>query len=80
MGTAIIPREEDMTRSEHLQWAKNRAYEYLDQEDTVQALTSFMSDMGKHDELKDHIGLVLTQRMLFQDDVSRVRGHIEKFN
>ena len=69
-----------MTRSEHLQWAKNRAYEYLDKEDTVEALTSFMSDMSKHDELSDHIGLHLTRRMLDQEDVSRVRGHIERFN
>ncbi len=69
-----------MTRSEHLQWAKNRAYGFLDKGDTVEALTSFMSDMGKHDELRGHIGLHLTRRMLDQEDVSRVRDHIEKFN
>ena len=69
-----------MTRSEHLKWAKERAYEYLDQRDPREALNSFMSDMSKHNELSDHIGLILTRRMLGQEDVPRVRNHIEGFN
>jgi hypothetical protein len=38
------------SREEHLQWAKERAYAYLDVGDWRQALASFMSDLGKHPE------------------------------
>lgn len=41
-----------MTRAEHLQWAKDRALAYLP--DTSQAMASFVSDLGKHDELAGH--------------------------
>ncbi len=46
-----------MTRAEHLQWAKDRALEYLDLGDLQNAFSSFLSDMGKHDELAEHLGL-----------------------
>lgn len=47
-----------MTRDEHLEWAKKRALEYLDMipPDPAQGFTSMMSDLSKHEELKDHIG------------------------
>lgn len=38
------------SRDEHLAWAKQRAREYLDQGDHVNALASFFSDLGKHEE------------------------------
>lgn len=41
-----------MTRAEHLQWAKERALEYLP--DYGAASASFISDLLKHDELRDH--------------------------
>jgi hypothetical protein len=40
------------TREEHLAWCKARALEYLDQFEIANALTSFMSDMEKHEETK----------------------------
>jgi hypothetical protein len=42
-----------MTRAEHLQWAKDRALAYLPN-DTTQAMGSFVSDLRKHEELRDH--------------------------
>jgi hypothetical protein len=42
-----------MDRVEHLQWAKDRALAYLPA-DVNQAMTSFVSDLGKHDELRGH--------------------------
>ena len=41
-----------MTRTEHVEWCKERAREYLDRGDIVDAVTSMISDMGKHDETK----------------------------
>lgn len=42
-----------MTRQQHLDWAKERALVYLPG-DPNQAMTSFMSDLGKHPELAEH--------------------------
>lgn len=42
-----------MTRDEHLQWAKDRALKYLPGS-PVEAVTSMMSDLTKHPELKQH--------------------------
>ena len=44
-----------MTRAEHVQWCKRRALEYLDvmtPPDPVQAVTSMLSDLGKHPETR----------------------------
>lgn len=42
-----------MTREEHLAWAKERALAYLPF-DVQEAGTSFISDLGKHEDLADH--------------------------
>jgi hypothetical protein len=42
-----------MTRDEHLQWAKDRALEYLP-DDWPQAMASFCSDLRKHEDLAGH--------------------------
>ena len=39
-------------RSEHVQWSKRRALQYLDAGDLVQALASFASDMSKRTDTK----------------------------
>ena len=41
-----------MTRDEHLQWAKDRALEYVDHGDITNAIASMISDLGKHDDLR----------------------------
>ena len=41
---------EKIPREVHLQWCKDRALEILDAGDIQQAVTSMMSDLGKHEE------------------------------
>lgn len=73
----------EMTRQEHLDWAKTRALEYLDEDDLTNALASMVSDMGKHPETIDHpastlmMGLMMTGHL---DNPSQVREFIEGFN
>jgi hypothetical protein len=37
-------------REAHLAWCRQRALEYLDLGDPIQAITSLMSDLGKHEQ------------------------------
>ncbi|MFA7278953.1 MAG: hypothetical protein WC100_02555 [Sterolibacterium sp.] len=39
-----------MDRAQHLQWCKDRAMEYVKIGDLQSAVTSMLSDLGKHDE------------------------------
>jgi hypothetical protein len=69
-----------MTRAEHLQWAKQRALEYLPAEPS-QGMTSMMSDLLKHPELKDHPGLMVAPMFYGgHNDAWEVRQWIEGFN
>ena len=69
-----------MTRAEHLAWAKARALEYLPA-DPVNAMTSMLSDLGKHDELRNHPGKMLAPMMYgAHNDPREVRKWIEGFN
>lgn len=43
----------EMTRTEHLAWAKQRALEYCDRGELQYALDSLISDMGKHPDTHD---------------------------
>lgn len=54
-----------MTRTEHLQWCKNRALEYVEKGDLRQAFASFSSDMAKHSETANHSALALGAGLLF---------------
>lgn len=72
-----------MDKKEHLQWCKDRALEYLDEDDVAQAYASFASDMSKHEETKDHSALELGVRMMFGGhlkSVNEMRNFIEGFN
>jgi hypothetical protein len=73
-----------ITRAEHLQWCKDRAFEILDTEgDVAQAYTSFVSDMRKHEETQDHSALELGVMMIFGgqlNSVDRMKSFIEGFN
>ncbi len=40
--------KEEMTREEHLEWAKQRALEYCDRGELQHALDSLISDLFKH--------------------------------
>lgn len=37
-----------MSREDHLAWCKRRALEYVEAGDLAAAITSMLSDMGKH--------------------------------
>lgn len=37
------------TAREHFEWAKARAIEYVDMGDAAAAMSSFVSDLGKHE-------------------------------
>lgn len=72
-----------MTRQEHLDWCKKRAFEYLDKGDTLNAFTSMGSDLQKHPETKDHIAIGLGMQMMMIGALSSVhemRKFIEGFN
>ena len=69
-----------MTREEHLAWCKKRALEYLPG-NPVEAMTSMMSDMKKHPELKSHAGLMIAPMFYgAHNDPAAVRKWIEGFN
>lgn len=65
-----------MKRNEHLQWAKDRA---LKEDISLMMWASFLSDMAKHDELKDHIALDLWVT-IDMNDKDAVKKFIEGFN
>lgn len=72
-----------MNRTEHLDWAKLRAMEYLEGGKLVDAISSFTSDLRKHDELANHIGLNLGAQLLmggFMNTKEEVKKWIDDFN
>lgn len=72
-----------MTRAEHLAWCKQRALEYVDAGDLPQAFASMGSDLGKHEETRNHSGIQLGAMMLFSghlDTPEKMRKFIEGFN
>ncbi len=71
-----------MDRQEHLNWCKQRALKYLDNNDVENAVTSMLSDLGKHDETKD-IGTKLAglgMMHIMNRDARGARSFIEGFN
>lgn len=71
------------TREEHLRWAKGRALEYVNCGELRNALTSMMSDLGKHPETAGHAGIALTAMLMMGGHLTTsedVRKHIEGFN
>ena len=54
-----------MNRSEHVEWAKKRAMEYIDDGgDVIGAYSSMASDLQKHPETADHIAIGLGMQMM----------------
>jgi len=72
-----MPMNETRTRAEHLAWAKERALEYAIAGDTTSAIASMISDLRKHPELENHMGLIL---FLGVRTPEQVRHWIEGFN
>lgn len=44
------------SREEHLEWAKQRAFRYVDEGELLEALTSIGSDLQKHPDTRNHRG------------------------
>lgn len=69
-----------MNREEHLEWSKKRALAYLPQ-DPLEGMTSMMSDLKKHPELENHLGLRIAPMFYgAHNDPQAVRRWIEGFN
>ena len=62
-----------MTRAEHLEWAKQRAHEELKRGSIVNAIASMLSDLGKHEDLRDVPGdkLLVAIRIADRDECKR---------
>lgn len=72
-----------MNRNEHMEWSKQRAFEYLDADDVTNAWASMCSDLQKHSETKDHLAIDLGMQMFMMGSLSTVqemRDFIEGFN
>ena len=59
-----------MDRTEHVQWAKDRAMEYVDLDEPAQALSSLLSDLSKHPETADHSAIELGGMLAFAGHLS----------
>lgn len=71
------------TRSEHLEWCKQRALEYCDLGDVNNASISMISDMEKNDETKNHSALKVMVLMMMAGHLSspeEMRKFILGFN
>ncbi len=74
---------EPKTRAEHLQWCKNRALGYVDDGDLTNALASMMSDLRKHPETSNHVGIslgMIEMAASILSDADEMRKFIEGFN
>lgn len=71
------------TRSEHLEWCKQRAREYCDRGDAMNALTSMLSDLEKHPETAGHKGSEIGVMMILSGMLNtphEARKFIDGFN
>ncbi|WP_013324090.1 hypothetical protein [Gloeothece verrucosa] len=72
-----------MNKTEHLNWAKERALEYLDLNQLENAWLSFYSDLNKHEELRNHVGLQFGRQLKyagFLNSVEEMKDFIKGFN
>lgn len=70
------------TREEHLAWCKQRALEYCNRGDPVNAITSMLSDIRKHPETDSPALTQMTMGLLMIGElrtVEQARRHIEGF-
>ena len=68
------------SRDEHLTWAKARALALCDEGKLVEALSSYMSDVLNHPELRNHASIVLGTMLAMNghlDTVEAVRQWID---
>jgi len=71
------------TRAEHLEWCKQRAREYCDRGDAMNALTSMFSDLEQHPETAGHKGSQIGLMLMLGGQLSEpaeARRFIDGFN
>ena len=70
------------TRAAHLEWCKQRAREYCERGDTINALTSMFSGMSEHPETANHIGIKLGLMLIAVGNANKaaVLRHIDGYN
>lgn len=72
-----------MTRTEHMQWAKKRALQYVEIGSLQEAYSSIASDLQKHKETANHIGIQLGMMQMISgmlDTKAAMRDFINGFN
>lgn len=72
-----------MTRTEHVEWCKLRALEYVDSGDLKDAYASMCSDLTKHPETETHSAMSLGMALMMGghlDTEHEMRKFIEGFN
>ncbi len=72
-----------MNRTEHLQWCKDRALAYVDDNKLNEAFASFSSDMSKHVATENHLALKMGIMLLFAEHLNtpqKMRKWINGFN
>ena len=72
-----------MTRSEHMQWCKDRAIQEIDRGNVQEGFMSMVSDLGKHPETEGHIAIQLGMMQLmggFLNTPHAMKEFINGFN
>lgn len=72
-----------MERKEHLQWCKDRALEFVENNDLTGAFASFQGDMMQHEETSNHLALEVGMILLLSgnlDTQEQMKNWIFGFN
>ena len=72
-----------MTRAEHLDWCKERALEYCNRGDFLEAFASFQSDMSKHPDTENHRALEMGSILMLGGHLKtadQIEGWVTGFN
>ena len=69
-----------MNRSDHLQFAKDRAIVICKDGDITGGLTSMISDLESHEELRDHLAIKLCMTMMLGGHLKTESQAIEFIN
>lgn len=80
-----MSEEQKSERQKHLDWCKQRAFQYCDAGDPQQAFASFASDVRKHPSTEDIIETItmLGTPLLMGghlDTAEKMREHIDGYN
>ncbi len=71
-----------MSRAEHISWCKDRALRYVEQGELANAVSSMISDLGKHLDTAKPVNraLAVIGMLEIQRGPDAVRAWIEGFN